>query len=272
MPLTLRSKVDSAIPVSLAGLTPDAVAKRSIAEIQHALVWQGNLQRPLGELFDVSGDPTDLMWRMEGDCSRVDHLAAGMTAGEVHVDGDVGHHAGHAMRGGSLHVSGSAGDWLGAEMLGGAIEVAGDAGHHAGGAVVGMKVGMRGGQIVVRGDVGDYAAEGMRRGWMAVLGDCGVWAGYRMRAGTLMVLGTCGPRPGAEMRRGTIVLLGKPPELPPTFRYACDYQPVALSLMIGPLQSHAAVPAIQPPQQVALYNGDLLEGGRGEVLIGSAAR
>ncbi len=264
--LTIRSRLTDRIPVSFAGLTTTALASKAAPEIQRKLVWQGNRQLPMAELFEVAGDPSDLKWRLEGDFSAVHHVAAELSDGQVHVAGDVGRYAGQTMRGGTLTVEGDAGDWLGAEMLGGRVVVAGDTGNHAGAALPASKVGMRGGQIVVRGSVGDYAAEAMRRGWVTVLGDCGEWAGYRMRAGTLMVFGACGSRPGASMRRGTLALLGAVAELLPTFRYACDYEPQALALMLRALSAQG-VDTGQVGTRVALYNGDLLEGGRGELLV-----
>src|SRR5690606_31098863 len=143
----------------------------------------------------------------------------------------------------------------------------GNVADHAGGAYIGSKVGMRGGTLLIRGNAGTHAAGGMRRGWVVVEGDCGAWAGYRMRAGTFMVLGSCGPRPGAGMRRGTIALMGSAPELLPTFRYACHYRPAALSIVLGDLATLEVPGALELPREVALYNGDLLEGGRGEVWL-----
>jgi formylmethanofuran dehydrogenase subunit C len=110
----------------------------------------------------------------------------------------------------------------------------------------------------------------MRRGWMTVLKGCGEWAGYGMRAGTLMVFGQCGPRPGASMRRGTIALLGDAPELMPTFRYACEFRPPALGLMLGELAEQGV--EIDRHLKVSLYHGDMLEGGRGEMLVRNLAR
>lgn len=253
--------------MSLAGLTPTALAGKSLRQIEQTPVWQGNRQLPLAELFEVSGSAADLHWRLEGDFSRVHNIASAMNEGAVHVAGDVGRHAGQQMRGGKLTVEGSAGDWLGAAMRGGSIDLQGDADNHVGGALVAGKVGMRGGHILVRGSVGTHAAERMRRGWITVLSDCGEWAGHQMRAGTLMVFGRCGPRPGASMRRGTLALLGGAPELLPTFRYACDYAPQALALMLCDLAEQGIDAAQNVSCNVAIYNGDLLEGGRGEVLV-----
>lgn len=267
MTLVLRSRLVDSLPVSLAGVTPSHLAAMSVSDIEHLEAWQGNVQVPLAELMDVAGDPSDAVWQLEGDFSAVHHVGAGMEGGTIHVAGNIGRHAGSGMRRGRLTIEGNAGDWLGGEMRGGEIEVRGDVAHHAGGAYVGSKTGMRGGTIVVRGSAGTHAGGGMRRGWMVIEGDCGAWAGYRMRAGTLMVLGSCGPRPGAGMRRGTIALMGPAPELLPTFRYACHYQPSALSILLGDLAALEVRGAWELKREVGLFNGDLLEGGRGEVWL-----
>lgn len=266
MPLILQSRIADPLPVSLAGITPAVLAAKSLGEIEKIDIWQGNRQVPLAELFDVSGDAGDCDWRFEGDLSSVSDLASGMELGEVQVAGPVGNHAGQGMRGGTLTIEGDAGDWLGAAMRKGHISVAGSAGDHVGGSLPAAKVGMRGGRIVVHGNAGTHAAERMRRGWVSVAGNCGAWAAHEMRAGTLMVLGRCGGRPGAGMRRGTIVLMGTAPQLLTTFRYACDYEPVALRLLLRQLAAEVPL-ATELPRRVALYNGDLLEGGRGEVLV-----
>lgn len=262
MPLTFQPRSLDSIPVSLIGVTPDALVAKSLAEIEKTLVWHGNRQVALAELFKISGDASDSVWHLEGDCSTIHHLGAGMQQGDIRVEGNIGRHAGQGMRGGSLTIEGSAGDWLGSEMRGGRIEVHGDAANHVGGSLVASKVGMRGGQITVRGSVGTHTGERMRRGSITVLGDCGEWPGYQMRAGTIVVAGQCGSHPAAGMRRGTLILLGNAPTLLPTFRYACDYSPQALGLVFKELKIDREV-----PKSVELYNGDLLEGGRGEVLI-----
>lgn len=267
MTLLIQPRQRDSIPVSLAGVTPDALAGKSLAEIEQTFIWQGNRKLPLAELFDVSGDPADERWHLEGDFSAVHNIALGMRRGEFQLDGHAGRHAGGGMRGGKLTITGDAGDFVGAEMRGGRIEVAGNAGDYSGAALVGSKVGMRGGEILIRGNCGTHAGSGMRRGWVTVAGDCGDWAGYRMRAGSLFVFGKCGARPGAAMRRGTIALFGESPQLLPTFRHACRLRPQALSLMLRQLAAHHVEPANSQSGEVELYNGDFLEGGRGELLL-----
>lgn len=260
---------DETLPVELEGFTPDRFRGASLDAIRRHRAFVGNTTVEVGELFTVAGDPADGNWRLAGDLSGVHYLGAGMTAGTMRIDGAAGRHAGALMQGGELRIAGDAGDWLGAEMRGGAVEVTGNAGDHAAGAYAGSRVGMRGGSVVVRGDAGDQTAASMRRGQVIVGGRCGSLAGYRMRAGTLFAFGGCGPRPGAEMLRGTIGLFGsgregsQRPALLPTFRYACRYAPAVLGLLGGEL----AKLGYDVPRTVDLYSGDLLTGGRGEILV-----
>ena len=119
------------------------------------------------------------------------------------------------------------------------------------------------------GNAGSEVSHLMRRGWIAVGGACGDWAGYAMLAGSLFVIGPCGTRPGAGMRRGTIALFGSPsPELLPTFRFACRYGSPALQLMARQLAAWG-FPRDQAldASDVDLFQGDFLEGGRGEIWI-----
>lgn len=274
MPLTLQYKSPQSLPVDLRGCTPDAFRDSKIAELRTFRVGVGNQQVELAELFDIQGDPTAGEWHFEGNLAGVHHLGTGMKAGTIRIDGSAGRHCGSEMRGGTIHITGDAGDMLGVEMRGGRIEVAGNAGNLVGGAYRGSPRGMRGGQILVRGNAGDEVAHTMRRGWITIAGDCGTLAGYRMRAGSLFVLGTCGSRPGAEMVRGTIGLFGPGsnnvsssadrPTLLPTFRPACQIAPQFLSLMRRELKQQAN---LEIPAKINLWNGDLLTGGKGEILL-----
>ena len=150
-----------------------------------------------------------MTWRLEGDFSAVHALGAGMTAGEIVVDGPVGRHAGAGMRGGRLEVRGDAGDWLGAEMRGGVDPRSRRCGDHVGAAYAGSPRGMTGGTILIDGDAGDAtSACACAAALIAVAGAAGDWLGMRMLAGTILVFGACGVHPGAAMRRGTIGLFG----------------------------------------------------------------
>jgi formylmethanofuran dehydrogenase subunit C len=165
-------------------------------------------------------------------------------------------------------VDGDAGDWVGGEMQGGLIRVRGRAGHLIGAAYRGSARGMSGGTILVHGEVGNEIGHSMRRGLLAV-GAAGDLVGFNMLAGTILVFGSAGIRHGAGMRRGTIAFLGsESPPILPSFRWACRYRPEVMTLLLR----HVRNGGFPMADDVAtagfdLYNGDLIEGGRGELLV-----
>jgi formylmethanofuran dehydrogenase subunit C len=268
MTLRLVLKARSGVPLEVEGITPDAVRDKDLTEIGQLPIFQGNTKVPLAEFFAVSGDPSDARMEWEGDLSGVHWIGAKMAAGYVHVAGNAGRHLGSEMRGGEIHVDGDAGDWVGGEMHGGLIHVRGRAGHLVGAAYRGSAVGMTGGTILVHGQVGNEMGHTMRRGLVAV-GAADDLVGFNMLAGTLMVFASCGIRHGAGMRRGTIAFLGdQPPPLLPSFRHACRYRPEVMSLLLRHLR-HLQFPVAEELLAASfdLYNGDLIEGGRGELLV-----
>lgn len=269
MPLILKYQAATTIPVELHGLTPDALAQRSLAEIERLPIQYGNRQVPLAELFDVSGSAADGELHLEGDLRSVHGVGAQMTAGTIRIEGDAGRHLGSQMRGGEIHVAGSAGDWVGAEMRGGLIHVRGDAGNQVGGAYPGSRRGMNGGTILIGGRAGDELGHTMRRGTVAVGGDVGDGTGFNMIAGSIYVFGRCSVQPGAGMRRGTIGLFGpERPTLLPTFRQASTYQPSFLRFALLELRRPGFdVPEPLLARRITLYHGDFLALGRGEILV-----
>ncbi len=269
MSLKLRYRGETTVPVEVEGITPDAVRDKSVAEIEKLEIFHGNKKTALAEFFDVSGDAADGRMDWEGDLSGVHWIGAKMTGGTIHISGNAGRHLGSDMRGGEIHVTGDAGDWVGGEMHKGLIHVRGRAGHLIGAAYRGSAVGMTGGTILIGGDVGNEIGHTMRRGLLAVGGNTGDLAGFNMLAGSILIFGETGIRHGAGMRRGTIVFLhqNRPPLLP-TFRKACRFRPLAMQVVFRYLKQHDfQVPDEVLQGQFDLYNGDLIEGGRGELLL-----
>lgn len=268
MTLRLLLKSRSSIPVEVEGVTPEAVRDKPLAEIEKTPIFHGNAKVPLAEFFDVSGDATDGRMEWEGDLSGVHWIGAGMNGGSIHIAGHAGRHLGSEMSGGEIHVDGDAGDWVGGEMHGGLIHVRGRAGHLVGAAYRGSARGMTGGTILIHGTVGNEIGHTMRRGLLAV-GSAGDLAGFNMLAGSILVFGSAGIRHGAGMRRGTIAFLGgeRPPVLP-SFRFACRYRPEVIALLLRHLRS-LGYPTFDDAGcgGFDLFNGDLIEGGRGELLI-----
>lgn len=270
MTLRFTNLTDDAIPVELAGLTPAALAARSLEEIRRLPVLRGNRQTTLGELFRVEGKPALAEWLMAGECGNLHGLGAGMESGRIVVEGSLGRRAGLGMRGGRIEIRGNAGDWLGAEMTDGLIRVGGNAGSHVGAATRGAKRGMAGGTILIDGDSGDEVGSRMRRGLIAVAGSVGEHLGYNMLAGTILVFGQCGSQPGAGMRRGTIGVFGNPwPTLLPTFRAGYRGPLPMLRLIESTLAAEGFALDELPrlADGVELYHGDLLASGRGELLL-----
>jgi formylmethanofuran dehydrogenase subunit C len=259
---------ETTVPVEVEGITPEGLRDKSPAEIEKLDIFHGNHKLPLGEMFRVEGDASDDRIEWSGDLAGVHWIGAKMVSGEIHADGPVGRHLGSEMRGGEIHVSGDAGDWVGGEMHGGLIHVRGRAGHLVGAAYRGSARGMTAGTILIDGDVGNEVGHTMRRGLLAVGGACGDLAGFNMLAGTILVLGGCGIRHGAGMHRGTLAFLGERPPLLPSFRYACRFRPTALRLIFRELRRRDfTVPDELFDADVELYNGDMIEGGRGEFLL-----
>jgi formylmethanofuran dehydrogenase subunit C len=269
MTLRLRLKASSSVPLEVEGVTPDSVRGKSLSEIEKLVMFQGNLRLPLAEVFGVSGNADDGVIEWEGNLAGVHWIGAKMATGKIVIAGNCGRHLGSEMRGGEIQVQGSAGDWVGGEMQGGFIHVHGDAGHLVGAAYRGSAVGMTNGTILVGGNAGNEIGHSMRRGLIAIGGNSGDLAGFNMLAGTILLFGETGIRHGAGMKRGTIGFFGrKRPPILPTFRHACRCQPDVLPLLLRELhQRQFAVSDDLFTSFYDLYNGDLIEGGRGEILM-----
>ncbi|MFT5525020.1 MAG: formylmethanofuran dehydrogenase subunit C [Pirellulaceae bacterium] len=268
MALTLQLTAEPTVPLEIEGFIPEVVRECTLDEIRKKSVFHGNRTVELGEFFDVAGDPSDCELHLQGDMSRVHWIGAQMTTGKIRIEGDGGRHIGSEMRGGEIHVSGDASDWVGAEMKGGLIDIKGSAGHLVGAAYRGSARGMTGGTILVHGKVGNELGHTMRRGLIAAQ-SCGDLAGFNMLAGSILVFGESGIRHGAGMRRGTIGFLGQEhPPLLPTFKYACRFRPDICQLVFRELIGLGyPVPKDLLSADLDLYNGDLIEGGRGEILL-----
>ena len=273
MPLKLNYISESTVPVEADCITPDCMADLSVAEIEKLELLHGNAQAPLAEFFEISGEPGEEII-IEGDCSRVKLIGAEMSRGRIVVHGDVGMHLGAEMSGGEIEVHGSATDWVGAHMKGGKIHVHGEAGHLVGGAYRGSRSGMQGGVILIEGSAKNEIGCLMRRGLIAIGGDAGDFPGVSMLAGSIFIFGMPGIRSGAGMKRGTIAVFGEEPgnsrrtlEILPTFRYDCTYRPPFLALYLNRLR-YLSFPV--PETEDGLfrrYSGDLIETGKGEILV-----
>lgn len=268
MPLTLTYRGSTTVPVEVDGLGPTALRERTLREIERLPIDRGNRSVPLAELFDVSGDPSDEQLVFAGDLAGVHGIGTRLERGLVRVEGNAGRHLGAGMRGGEIYVAGNVGDWAGAELRGGLLRVRGNAGNHAGSAYCGDPLGMTGGTLLIEGNAGEQVGRNMRRGLLVVGGDVGDAPALNMIAGTILVFGTTGRRPAAGMRRGTLAVFGKPPKLLPTFRSTGVCRLLFLQLYFAALRRHGfAVPQRFDRAPMAMFTGDLLGPGKGEVLV-----
>ncbi|MDG2382492.1 MAG: formylmethanofuran dehydrogenase subunit C [Pirellulaceae bacterium] len=269
--ITYRNKCS--VPVEVEGIVPDRLVGKELDEIRREPIFVGNEETTLGDLFDVAGDAAEPCIEWHGELAGVHWIGAKMKSGTVRIHGDVGRHVGSEMAGGEIHIFGAAGDWLGGELKGGLIHARGGAGHLVGAAYRGSRRGMTGGTILVEGGVGNELGHTMRRGLIVVGGGAGDLIGFNMLAGTILVLGEVGIRHGAGMKRGTIGFFGDDaPELLPTFKYACRFDSQALTLVYREVErlGYSLPPEVELAE-LSLYNGDFIEGGRGEILIRSSA-
>ena len=269
MSLRLQYTGRTKVPVEIEGLTPSWARSKTLGQIERFEAFHGNQKLPLAELFEVSGTPADGRIELAGDLSGVHWIGAGMSEGEVHVEGNAGRHVGSEMTGGQISVSQDAGDWVGGELHGGLIHIRGHAGNLVGSAYRGSRRGMTGGTILVDGSVGQEIGHTMRRGLLAIGGRCGDFAALNMIAGTILVFGDCGPRPAAGMRRGTLGLFGpNHAQLLPSFHAGCRHRPLYLQLVFRELRRlRFAVSQELFDADFRQFHGDMVSGGKGEVLL-----
>ncbi|QEH37337.1 Formyltransferase/hydrolase complex Fhc subunit C [Aquisphaera giovannonii] len=273
MSLTITWRGATALPVDGRTLKPATFAVMSVDEARRVAIRVGNGKVELGELFDVRGGGGGDGLTIEGDLRGVRGIGRRMAAGTMVLRGDVGAELGAEMSGGIIELHGSAGPYAGAEMRGGRLSIRGDAGDHLGAAYPGSRLGMREGVILVEGRAGEDVGAVMRRGLIAIRGDVGAGLGRGMIAGTALVLGAVGRQAGAGMKRGSLILpdLDGQAEafLVPTFAPAGRYPAPFLEIYYRQLEAWGfAIPRAISSRMLHRYNGDVLIGGRGEVLAG----
>lgn len=266
MSLSLTLLQAPSVPLEVTGLNPDTLAGLDAGRVESVEAHHGNEKVRLGDFFRIAGRCEGEI-HLEGDLSRVKHVGAGMSSGQLHIHGNVGAHLGAGMTGGRIVVDGDAGDWVAPEMHGGTIYIRGGAGHLVGSAYRGSGVGMTGGEILIAGSVRNELGHGMRGGLIAIGGDSGDFTGVNMLAGTIIVLGRLGIRSGAGMKRGTILSMNDA-QILPTFSYSCTYRPVFSRLYLRHVQgSGLPITDAQVEGRYGRWCGDAVELNRGEILL-----
>lgn len=261
-------KAAPALRVDLRGVTPEALAGLSAAEVERVDVGYGNALLPLAEFFSIEPwDDNDALF-FEGDLSRFDRVGWQLAGGRIRVEGNVGHYAGGCMRAGDLFVAGGAGLLAACEMAGGTLTVEGDVDDFAASTLPGSMDGMRGGTFIVKGHAGDRFGDRMRRGSAIVHGNAGDFLASRLVAGTIAVGGRAGVHVGWGMRRGSVVLAGEAiPELSETFVPALASADVFWQLLARDLARHGGPFASLAGRRIDRHLGDLSVDGRGEIIF-----
>lgn len=221
--ILLKPKGKIGIMVEVEVINPGIFAGKSGQEIEQLIVWQGPVQLPLSDFFDVeaigsrSTSPEEMKIVIEGDVSRVKHIGHGMKVGTIEIHGPAGMHVGSEMAGGSILVKGNAGSWAGMEMKGGLLHILGDAGDHVGCAYRGNWRGMSGGKIVIDGNARSQMGGGITGGEIVVGGNVENFCGIRQGGGTILVKGSAVRGVGAEMSAGTVAVCGEIEQFSPGF-------------------------------------------------------
>ncbi|RCW48741.1 MULTISPECIES: formylmethanofuran dehydrogenase subunit C [unclassified Halanaerobium] len=262
-----EGKTAGKLPVEAENISPDITAEKTISEIAELTLLAGRKKYKLKDFFKIEGEPSQNIF-IDGELDNFKYIGAGMTTGEIFINGSTGMHTGSEMSGGKIEVNGDTGDWLGAEMQGGYIKVNGNTGNYVGSAFRGDKLGMNRGVIYIKGSAGSFLGSRMRRGEIIVSGSCGDMAGAQMVAGSIYLFGKAGKRTGAAMKRGTIISAHQL-EMLPTFNYNISYYPEFLKIAFAHLKNEFK---IDIPQNMFSgyyhrYTGDNTEIGKGEILI-----
>ena len=243
-PLKQRADFTEVLTGPWSALSPRELAQRRVYLESDGAV-------ALGDMFELKGEPSGRI-RFTGDLLMADRLGAGLTEGEVVVESSLGNESGLALAGGSMVIEG-------------------DVGPRAGAAAPGHKRGMSGGELIVRGSAGPGAGATMRRGLIVIGKKAGDQAGLGMIAGTIVIFGAAGADSGLWSKRGTVIALGRITP-PPTYVYACTYQPVHLRLLLTRLDQRYGLP-VRPRHLKGFYrrySGDMAELGNGEILTWTA--
>ena len=255
--IVLKLKGHVRFPVDGSPISPDNFAGKSFEEIEGITLLLGNRERRMDNLFEVSGDPSDLASdqaiKIVGDVRSFREIGKDMSDGLILFTGNAGFNVGEGMKGGKIVVEGDAGSWLGSSMKGGLIEVQGSADNQVGAAYRGGK-GMTGGSIVIHGNVGYELASWMEGGFIHVMGNTGQFAGVHMSGGAIAIEGNSEGRLGASMTGGRIVLLGNIPNILPSFSFE-------------EVRSRARAGDNRYEGRFYMFSGDLNEGGSGRIYI-----
>lgn len=267
--LTLTLSRAPGHPLDCSSLIPEQLLGMSAKALRQHPLLGGPAPIKLGDCFDIEGKPSDHLIIVNKAGVVLHRLGAGMTNGQLEIRGAAGLALGQGLAGGQILLRGSAGDFVGAGMRKGLIEITGDAGDYCGGAIPGTPFGLKGGLIVVGGNAGRFLGDRQRRGVVAVKGNVGDYAGVRMFSGTLIAFGRCGEVPGLGMRRGSILLINGCERVADSFGSSGRLELAFIGLAARKLNALHKVfrPLLSLPNTAERMNGDLGNGGKGELIL-----
>ena len=254
--LTPRGSFDDR--VDLTGALPGA------ANLERLSIGYGFRRVALGELFSISGAGAERL-TLAGGSPLFDRVAAGLTGGELVVDGDVGAELAKGATGGTIVVKGSAGAYAASELAGAKVAVGGDVGERLGAAGDGARRGMSSGTVVIGGSAGLRAGERQRGGVIIVQGDAAEGAATDLIAGTFAIGGVLKGPAGRGMKRGTL-LLRSADGLSSGFHDAGEHDLVMLRVLVRRSQELASFLG-KGVTRARRFAGDLNVAGKGEALI-----
>jgi len=263
--LTLTLKNAPAQRIDCSPLTPEALADKSVADIE---LVSGNSTVRVDELFDITGDDINNIV-INNSNGKLDFIGKAMTQGSITVNGDAGAYLGQFMEAGDITVNGNSYIYTACEMKGGQIKINGNAGDFIGGARPGYKNGMTGGTVIIAGNSGDRTGDHMRRGYILIEGDAGDYCGARMVSGTIAVLGQVGAHLGYGMKRGTLLLQQAPTNgISANFNDCGSHTLAFLPLMLASFKKlDSKFAELETFSRVQRYAGDLGGIGMGEILV-----
>ena len=257
--INLKLKESVKVALEFDNVLPELLYDKDIQQINDTIIYQGNKERFLSELFEIniSGDAEradDCKIILDGDLHRIKYIGNNMAHGTIIANGDVDLHVAAMMSGGHIIVNGDAESYAGREMTGGLLEIKGNVKEYCGSSYIGEWRGMNGGTIIIGGNCGKQLADCMLSGNIYIKGNCDILAGIHMSGGYIEIDGDVTSWPGGQMKKGIIVIKGNVGEVLQGF----DYQESICHPLING-KYHVG--------QYDLYIGDSTTRGKGQLWV-----
>jgi len=136
------------------------------------------------------------------DAGHLHGLGAGLSHGELIIQGGAGDYLGVLNAGATIRVEGDAGNYAADNMTAGRVLIQGNAGF-------GAAEYCYGGTVVIYGNAGDFTATMNKGATILVRGDVGDEAGTYMLAGKLVIVGNAGANLANYLIRGVVYAGGE---------------------------------------------------------------